>query len=359
MKIIVLTPIKNEEWILDIFIRSCLFFADHILIADQNSTDKSVEIASKYEKVIVIKNESKDFNEDERQKLLINKARELFGLHNFLLALDADEIITSNSLNSSGWDKIRQAALGTVFLFDKPTPLFNLDLALRYYEGFPLGFVDDGSEHYPSAIHSTRIPTPPNSAKIFVESISFLHLCFMRKKMQFSKNRYYCILEKLKKHRNFRVRRLMYSFFTPQDYIKLGATESLDQNWYAIYEEKGIDLRKFTDVDYSYMDFEVLKIFNKYGTRLFYKEPIWHFDWESCRLEGIRRGIDDIPLHPIKKPYKIYIFLIDTIFFFLNFITNAKRKFQKKSNFLGVDKIGHRIINFYENTFPLWLYRTR
>lgn len=330
MKIIVLTPIKNEEWILDTFIKSCLFFADHILIADQNSTDKSVEIASKYDKVIVIKNESEDFNEDGRQKLLINKARELFGLHNFLLALDADEVITSNSLYSSDWDKIKKAALGTVFLFDKPTPLFNLDLALRYCEGFPLGFVDDGSEHSPTQIHSTRIPTPANGSKIFIESISFLHLCFVRENIQFSKNRYYCALEKIKKQRNLRVRRLMYNFFTPNDYIQTGATGVLDNNWYKLYDDKGINLREFKDDDYYYMDFEVLKMFNKYGTKIFFNEPIWHFDWESCRLEGLKRGIEGIPLKPIKSPFKIYTFLIDTFFFFLNFITNTKRKFQKQ-----------------------------
>lgn len=330
MKIIVLTPIKNEEWILDVFIKSCLLFADHIIIADQNSTDRSVEIASKYDKVTVIKNESKDFNEDERQKLLISKARELFGLHNFLLALDADEVITSNSLKSNGWDKIRQAELGTVFFFDKPTPLFTLDLALRYGGGFPLGFVDDGSEHYPSAIHSIRIPTPINGSKIFIESISFLHLCFMRKKIQFSKNRYYCTLEKIKKHGNFRGRRLMYSFFSLNDYIQTEAVDAIDDNWYTIYEEQGINLREGKEDDYYDMDFEVLKIFNKYGTRLFYNEPIWHFDWESCRLEAIKRGVEEIPLKPITSPYKIYTFLIDNFFHFLNFITIAKRKYQHR-----------------------------
>lgn len=330
MKIIVLTPIKNEEWILDVFIKSCLLFADHILIADQNSTDRSVEIASKYDKVVLIKNENADFNEDERQKLLINKARELFGLNNFLLALDADEIITSNSINSTDWDKIKQTALGTVFLFDKPTPLFNLNLVFRYREGFPLGFIDDGSEHYPSVIHSTRIPTPDYGSKIFLENISFLHLCFVRQNTQFSKNRYYCTLEKIKKNRNLRIRRLMYNFFSPRDYIKMGPKDILNKNWYKIYDEKGINLKEFKEEPYYYMDFEVLKIFNRYGTKLFYNEPIWHFDWEACRLEGIKRGIEGMPLEPIKSPNRIYTFLIDHFFFFLNYITNTKRKIQKK-----------------------------
>ncbi|MEZ7498690.1 glycosyltransferase family 2 protein [Flavobacterium sp. Arc3] len=330
MKIVVLTPIKNEEWILDKFLKTCSLFADHIIIADQNSSDKSVEIALNYDKVTLIKNENTDFNEGDRQKLLINTARELFGLGNFLLALDADELITANSLYSKDWEKIKQAALGTVFLFDKPTPLFNLNLALIYREGFPLGFVDDGSEHFPSEIHSVRIPTPIHATYILIENISFLHLCFVRENIQFSKNRYYCSLEKIQKKQKVRIRRLMYSFFKPDDYVKLGNTEKIDTNWYKLYDEMGLNLKDFKNDTYYYMDFEVLKLFSKYGERLFYNEPIWYFDWESCRLEGLNRGIEGIPGKPINKPNKFYVKSIDLYFSLLNFITLKWRNIRKR-----------------------------
>lgn len=326
MKIIVLTPVKNEEWILDQFLKSCSIFADHILIADQNSTDKSVEIASKYDKVTIIKNESLDFNEGDRQKLLINKSRELFGPGNFLLALDADEIITSNSLYSNDWNIIKESKKGTVFLFDKPTPLFDLDLALRYREGFPLGFIDDGSEHFPSEIHSARVPTPKNAVTIFVKNISFLHLCFMRKNVQFSKNRYYCCLERIQKKNKLRSRRLFYSFYKPKDYIKTGNTEIIDKNWYELYEKMGVNLKGFKEETYYYMDFEVLKFFNVYGIKFFNKEPIWRFDWESCRLEGIKRGIKGLPLKPVKKPNIIFRFSTDIFFIFFNSLIKVVRK---------------------------------
>jgi hypothetical protein len=329
MKIIVLTPIKNEEWILDKFLKTCSLFADHILIADQKSTDKSVEIASNYEKVTLIKNENDSFNEGDRQKLLISQARELFGEGNFLLALDADEVITADSLYSKDWEKIKLASPGTVFLFDKPTPLFNLDIALRYRAGFPLGFVDDGSEHFPSEIHSVRIPTPKNAPTILLENILFLHLCFVRENIQFSKNRYYCSLEKIQKKRNIRIRRLMYNFFTPQDYFTSDNSEKIDENWYKLYDEMGINLKDFKKDTYYYMDFEVLKFFNTYGTKSFYKEPIWHFDWESCRLEGLKRHIEGIPLKPIKKPFKIYSLSLDLVFCLLNMITKKVREFRK------------------------------
>lgn len=325
MKTIVLTPIRNEEWILDQFLQTCSMFADHIIIADQNSTDRSIEIASKYEKVILISNKSANFNEAERQKILISKARELFGLGNFLLALDADEIISADSINAKGWKTIEYAAMGTVFLFDKPTPLFDLPKALRYKNGFPLGFKDDGSEHNPSLIHSTRIPTPNHSVSVLIKDIMFMHLCFVRPNIQFSKNRYYCVLENVNKVRGIRLRRLMYSFYKPNDYAK-GDIETINPLWYKDYDNKQISLRNFKEEPYYYMDFEVLKFFKQYGEKKFYNEPIWNFDWEKCRLEAIKRNIYGIPTKEIKGPSLLQKYIVDFTFDVLIKITIFGRK---------------------------------
>jgi glycosyltransferase involved in cell wall biosynthesis len=96
-KIVVITPVKNEAWILDRFLAVTSQFADCIIIADQNSTDGSLTIYKNYPKVILIQNESEQFNEAERQILLIQKARELVPEHKILLALDADEILAASA----------------------------------------------------------------------------------------------------------------------------------------------------------------------------------------------------------------------------------------------------------------------
>src|ERR1041384_653068 len=77
--IICLTPVKNEAWILDRFIQCASVWADHIVIADQGSTDGSREIASKYRKVTLIDNSSPTYNESERQKTLLSAARRFPG----------------------------------------------------------------------------------------------------------------------------------------------------------------------------------------------------------------------------------------------------------------------------------------
>ena len=48
-----------------------------------------------YPKVILIDNDNPDFNEADRQKLLIDRARQIDG-DKILFGLDADEIFTAN-----------------------------------------------------------------------------------------------------------------------------------------------------------------------------------------------------------------------------------------------------------------------
>jgi hypothetical protein len=122
---------------------------------------------------------------------------------------------------------------------------------------------------------------------------------------------------------------MAYSFYSLKDYMQNATVERLNDKWFQLYDDIGINLKEFKEDKYYYMDFEVLKIFNKYGTKLFYNEPIWYFDWESCRLEGIKRGIEGIPLKPIKSPNRVYAFVMDNFFFFLNSLTYTKRKFLK------------------------------
>jgi ribosomal silencing factor RsfS len=57
MKKIVLMPIKNEDWILNFSLSQISKWADYIIIADQNSIDRSIEICKRFKKVSIIKNE--------------------------------------------------------------------------------------------------------------------------------------------------------------------------------------------------------------------------------------------------------------------------------------------------------------
>src|SRR6266550_4777142 len=111
-KIVVLTPVKNEEWILDQFLSVTSQFADLIIVADQSSTDNSRQICSKFSKVHLIANESEIYDEATRQQLLIKTARQLVPGRRILLALDADELLAADSINSPGWQAMLDADPG-------------------------------------------------------------------------------------------------------------------------------------------------------------------------------------------------------------------------------------------------------
>ena len=49
---IVMTPVRNEAWVLRAFLETTSLWADYIIIADQMSTDDSREMAKEYPKVM-------------------------------------------------------------------------------------------------------------------------------------------------------------------------------------------------------------------------------------------------------------------------------------------------------------------
>jgi glycosyltransferase involved in cell wall biosynthesis len=96
MKIITLLPVKNEGWILRSTLRNMSDFSDHIVIADQKSTDDSLAIYQEFEKVQVIENKNTGHSNSVRWQLL-DYARKTFGLGNIIVCVDADEMIRSDN----------------------------------------------------------------------------------------------------------------------------------------------------------------------------------------------------------------------------------------------------------------------
>ncbi len=84
------------------FLETTSQWADYIIIADQISTDGSREIMDEYPKVIRIDNTNLNFNETERQAMLVAKACEVAARRDTILwILDADEVLDGASGNIS------------------------------------------------------------------------------------------------------------------------------------------------------------------------------------------------------------------------------------------------------------------
>ena len=281
--VICLTPVKDEAWILDRFLKCASLWADRIIIADQQSTDSSREIARSFPKVTLVENTSATFNEPERQQMLLAEARRIPG-PKVLLALDADEFLTANFPVSREWETILNAPPGTVISFQWAL-VHTIVSELCYYmfpTELPVGFVDDGSEHQGKIIHSFRVPTPPSGRSLYPKQIKLMHYCLMDRDRFDSRVRWYQCWEYLKLHK----RPIdLYRFYHQALFVSSNMIKQVPREWLLGYEQQGIDMTSVNREGAYRWDKEVLELFKEHGTAKFRKLPIWNTDWSKLHEE--------------------------------------------------------------------------
>lgn len=322
-KIVVVTPVKNEAWILDRFLSVTSEFADHIVIADQGSSDNSPVICQRFPKVTLIKNESKWYSEASRQLLLLQVARELVQDQKLILALDADEILAANAMSTLGWRTMLEAPPGTVLCFDKPD-LLSPEQCIRYDSPWPLGYMDDGADHMPKEVHSIRIPVPDIAPRLVVHDVKILHYALTRPSAQASKMRMYSVIENVLQTNPLRRRRAGYR--ANKNWSRGQRIDSTRGEWFEHWERLDIDMNSILTERYYWQDLEVLRYFEQFGERKFWFEDIWDFDWEACRRFAHSSGIAKVPTTTIVPP-PLFIKWEMKVFDQLNFVLRRLRGF--------------------------------
>ncbi len=277
-KVICLIPTRNNAGLIERCLQSASLWADYIIVCDQMSTDSTREIASQFSKVILIDNNSVEYNESVRQKLLINEARKIDG-QRILITLDADEIFTPNVLASFEWQKILTAKPGTILKFQWANFAPDLKTMWLGYH-FPWGYIDDGYEHTEAkVIHSGRIPLPENHDVIELNEIKVIHFQFADWEKMLSKHRYYQCLEKI----NFPLkssleifRQYHHMFAIPQDKII-----PIPNKWISDYNDHEIDILNINKEEFNWFEEQVVDFIDKYGASKFKKLRIWDVDWKE------------------------------------------------------------------------------
>lgn len=278
-KIICLTPVKNEAWILEKFLTYTSLWADYIIIADQMSTDGSREIAAKYEKVILVDNTSEAFNEPERQKLLINEARKIEGPR-LLITLDADEFFTPNFRTSPEWQSMLSISTGTIVKFRLLE--FQPDLkSIREEDYYSWGYLDDGADHSGRKIHSARIPMRKDSDVLYLNDIKVLHVNDAFPLRDMHKQWWYQCYERV----TFPHKHSIDIFRMYNRYFDKSLISPMPEEWLSVYKALGLDITSIIIKPYYWWDEQVLNYFDRYGTDFFKHENIWRNDWcETARL---------------------------------------------------------------------------
>lgn len=263
--IICITPVKNEAWILDLFLRTTSMWADYIIIADQHSDDGSREIAMKFPKVRLIDNNAEDFNEPERQVLLLNEARKIIG-DKLIIALDADEILSAEALNSANWKKMFNAKPGTAFGFR--WPLINSDFELFWYSDDNwryFAYRDDGAIHIGNKIHSPRIPISQDTKLEVIDSFVIMHYQFVDWQRMQSKHRWYQCYERV----NFPTKNQIELYRMYHHMYNKKQLHVIPDNWFSGYLEKQINVCEVRIDNFYHWDGLVEKYMKEYGANYF------------------------------------------------------------------------------------------
>lgn len=268
-----LTPVKNEEWILRRFLKSATGWADQVILADQLSIDSTREIAKQFDKVRVIKNDNPAYDEGARQTLLLNAARENESANRrVLLALDADEMLSSNWRTSDEWQKLLTAESGTVLAFYWVNLLPGCDKGWLSPEPIPFGFVDDGSSHVGEVIHSRRLPVPEHANWMIFKDIRVLHYQYTNWNRMKSKQRWYQCWERINHPQKRPI--TIFRQYHHMDSERETAFPT-DPSWFSA-QDGTLDMIPETHYarDYTWDD-KVREIISEAGTEVFRKLDIW------------------------------------------------------------------------------------
>lgn len=293
---IVMTPVRNEAWVLGAFLEATSLWADYIIIVDQMSTDGSREIAKSYDKVILIDNKNPEFNEAERQAMLVAKAREVAaGRDTLLWGLDADEVLAANAFETNDWMHILNSVPGDVFWFKWAEICPNQEeywLSPTTY--YPWLFHDDGKEphgNYVRNMHSMRIPYPIKEKQMYyVDDFRVLHLAYLNRHRVDSKRRFYQFVDWEMNGRSPLALSRSYTMLKNDEQVLPLPNEFLYHK-----EQYGFDLLSMVDTEVAkcYMDEYVVERFSRHAMSELRKLDIWDEAFrDAYGLEDPQRMVD-------------------------------------------------------------------
>ena len=283
-----MTPTRNENWILGKFLAAANRWADHIIVADQGSTDGTLEQLYAAPTVSVVHNNSATYDERHRQCLLINRAREIEGPR-VLIALDADEALSANAPDSPEWAKIESAEPGAVLRFRWVNILPGFEKAWIPDEPVAFGYVDDGREHTAmSRIHNPRLPQPAGAPLLDLKDIVVLHFQYAVPARMESKQRWYQVWEHIN-HPNRSVLDIFRQYNHMFGSWDASEIHPMRAEWLAGYDRAGLSFRDLECERMTWWDEDIFRLLGEHGPGRFRRLDIWKKDWTQVAIE---RGAD-------------------------------------------------------------------
>lgn len=299
MKKIILVPVKNEAWIIRSTLSNYSSFADHIIIADQGSTDSTKEICESFEKAQCINNPHKAHTNQVRF-LLLDEARKIPG-NNLIIYLDADELISPSfvkeieDLNPEPGTGFQSAWIQLAETLETHRIDGVWEKAVKQF-----AFIDDRKIDYNRNLitndHSNRIPETRVIKKL---KTPILHLQYMAKKRCEIKQAFNMCSELISGRPPERVN---YRYGVTQ--FKHLQLAPISQKWWGGIEKPNMEI--FLSYDKTKLD-DIFELFSRYSTLFFEPLDIWEIKELRERFE---LDTGRTPTR-IKKYPKILTFFLD------------------------------------------------
>jgi hypothetical protein len=330
--VFLLCPARNAIHDLRRSLATWSLIADKIIIVDQGSTDGSREFLNAHEKVVLVDNPDASYDEPKRNALLVETARRISGraIH---LTLDADEILSSNVLNSLEWKHFCETPPGTVGVFRWvqlwKTPEQYIARGVGAPGSYQLAFVDDGRPVEGKKImHEQRGVGVQNPEERFIfNDVVCLHYAWVNFQAAIRRNNYYKVYWVMRGARSYHVNNRNHGWYRS---VQENNLASSPQRWLEDYTNRGLDVTSSGESSLYWWDIEVLRTFKAAGIDRFYPLDIWReVDWEQLRRIALARniaGIDDKPIAaagPIRRGF--HMMTVDGVD--LSYIVAKARRF--------------------------------
>ena len=280
--IIVITPVRNEAWVLDAFLTCTSSWADYIILADHHSEDETKAIARKYEKVVLIDNPTFEWYESECRARLLEEACKIPG-DKVIFALDADEFLSEGFEKTESWKKIINAQGNQVFcfnwlnLYDDFCTAEYTNMHFEWAARFDatVDIVGEYRKKETRAVHCSRVPCldDPSCHYINVDDFWVVHLAKLNHQKVRQKNDFYQVtwVDKNKVKASPINMYRDYSKYYPDQLVHLTAPVKLC----CMGDEKDYScLVRTADYGKHYVE-EMLRVFEREGTDKFAKLCIW------------------------------------------------------------------------------------
>lgn len=280
--IVVITPVRNEAWVLDAFLTCTSSWADYIILADQHSDDGTREIAKRYEKVILIDNPTQEWYEYICRTRLLEEAAKISG-DKIIFGLDADEFLSEGFETTESWSRIINSHRNEIFcfkwlnLFDDFTTAEYTDIDFDWMAHFDesIDIVKEYRIREEHAVHCARIPCLESDRCHYerIDDFWVVHLAKLNHERIRQKFDFYQVtwVDKNKEKANPINMYRGYNKYYPDNLVHLDTPIKL--------------CRKGDHTDYSYLvktsDYgkhyvkEMLDVFKREGTDKFQKLCIW------------------------------------------------------------------------------------